>query len=169
MASTAWRPGWWYSFVPGENAPGGNALRQRIENCREDEIVRIDDEHVTEPGVKGGPVRQGFETLISQDPDAVWTESCNCVTRYGVPVDASPRIRPMALFDPRNPPGGAGGGVGRTDIEITNFIGVFIESVEVSGGNVAVWARFIEYMGVEPAPDWSPATGPLVRVLRIVE
>lgn len=185
QAANAWEPGWWYAFVPGGGPPAQPTLYSNIIGC-DDEVFSLGDDHNTQPGV-GSAAGPGFRCLIAGDPDAYWDGTCNCVRRpNGDVVTDSPRIRPLALFDPRDPPSS-----GRSPLTLTNFVGVFIESVTPAaggtngpGGNscpygggtgggggasqLSVWVRFIEYTGVVPADQWSNA-GPIVRVLRLVE
>ena len=162
------QPGWWYAFVPHDVSPGADALRDRILGCPDDDIHRFGDEMdvETEPGAMAGPVRQAFEDLIDEDRYARWDERAECVTRGdGVclsPGD-TPRIRPMVLFDPSTPPE-----QGRSTFTIMNFVGVFIERIEHSGGQVDVYARFLEYQGLEPPDEWHDGDAPL-RIVRIVE
>lgn len=92
--------------------------------------VRIGDILTTETGNMTGPTRQGVDYLISLDPSArlvtgpngrmyVWSD------RY--PPNESPRIVPIALFDPTDPPGN-----GRTTFRVANIGAFFIASVSGS-------------------------------------
>ncbi len=161
-------PSWWYAMaVPG--GTGANWMRDWIQGCPDPSFVaQIGQSIDVEPGAMVGPVRQGFQNLIAQDSNAIWNSSANggrgCVTDRGSSVcRGSPRIKPILMFDPNDyPPSG------RRSVPVTNFAGLFIDRVEGGGSNLQVVARFVEYVELFPADEWS-ASGPLARVLRIVE
>lgn len=163
------QPGWWYPFRL-EGGQGANEMREAIRGCVDESRYQFGDdlEVDTEPGAMAGPVRQGFEDLIDQDPDAYWDTNLNnrqgCVSRDGrTCVSDSPRIRPLAMFDPRDYPD-----LGMKPFNITNFVGVFVEDVVQAGGGVEVQVRFLRYTGFEPAEEWTD-DDTFLRILRIVE
>jgi hypothetical protein len=152
--------------VPG--GTGANWARDWIQGCPNPSLdVELEQDISVEPGAMVGPIRQGFENLIGQDPTAQWVQRANggdgCVTSGDLICRGSPRIKPLIMFDPNDYPVS-----GRRDVPATNFVGVFVDRIEGSGPNMAIVVRFIEYVDVNPADEWS-ASGPLVRVLRIVE
>jgi len=161
-------PSWWYAMaVPG--GTGANWMRDWIRGCPNPAMMVELGQNVTvEPGAMVGPVQQGFRDLISQDSNAVWNGAANggrgCVTSAGsMECRGSPRVKPILMFDPNfYPPSG------RRDVPVTNFAGVFVDRLEGGGGNLQIIVRFIEYVDINPAEVWS-ASGPMVRVLRIVE
>ncbi len=164
------QPSWWYAFcLPGGNC-GANTMRDAIQGCLSDDRYTFGEEMdvETEPGAMAGPVRHGFEHLIDQDPDARWSDSLNngegCVTRDGQScVSSSPRIRPMVLFDPSQPPE-----LGRSTFTIMNFVGVFIERTQGGGAAFQVDVRFMQYTALEPPDEWYDSDTTL-RMIRIVE
>ena len=160
-------PSWWYAMaVPG--GTGANWMRNWIQGCPNPSLaVELGQTVSVEPGAMVGPVRQGFQNLIAQDSPARWEPGANggrgCVTSGDGVCRGSPRIKPILMFDPNfYPPSG------RRDVPITNFAGVFVDRVMTGGGGFSVIVRFIEYVDINPAEEWS-ASGPMVRVLRIVE
>lgn len=154
----AHQSGWFFAFrIPGSG--GGSDFSGNISGCADPGLLwEIGMEVTTEPGNMQGPTRAGFQDLILADPGARWDTGCGCVT--GSAFASSPRIRPVALFDPSAPPAS-----GSSTFRITNFLGVFVE--ELQGGDV--WVRLLETSGVGSADSWVPVPGPLAYTLRIVE
>ena len=166
------QPGWFFAVALDD--PGADAMRDAISGCFDNFVYEYGDDIDTEPGVMAGPVRHGFNDLIDKDPSARWNQSLNegagCVTRDGENcISSSARIRPMALFDPRFPPP-----QGRSTLTIQNFIAVFVEEVNQTGGGqggggqVEVIVRFLDFTGLEPAAEWHDVDT-MLRMLRIVE
>lgn len=112
----------------------------------------------TQPSDHEVDIAFGARYLIEADPAARWDHTCRCVVGSAFPV--SPRIRPIALFDPRNPPP-----PGSSPLEISGFAGVFVESV--TGNQVQV--RLVNYAGLNPSETLGPLAGSLARVLRLVD
>jgi hypothetical protein len=163
------QPGWWYPMDFGSGAnPNTDGVGAWITGCPHPNLsAELGEDMNVENGNMVGPIGRAFDELIAQDPNARWEQSANdengCVT-YGDGVcRGSPRIKPVLMFDPNYYPG-----TGKNTVTITNFVGVFVDRRLGNGGNIQVIVRFVEYVDVNPAEVWS-ASGPLVRVLRIVE
>ena len=86
-------------------------------------------------GVKNGPTQQGVADLIALDRSATWntltnsvtggcTTAGNCRTTNPLGIDISPRIVPIALFDPQAySDGGFNGNGGMA--RVVNMLGLF--------------------------------------------
>jgi len=90
-------------------------------------------------GVKQGPTVQGVADLIAYDPGATWDSGTNSVTGgctsagtcstanpLGIPI--SPRIVPIALFDPGSYAAGGFNGNGGM-ARVINLLGFFVEGM----------------------------------------
>jgi len=160
-------PSWYYPWRPPGQA-GGDDYRTNINSCVDPSISYSVGQWVdAEPGNMVGPTKQGFEDLISQDPDDVWNSLQNCVTLSADRLSAeggvckhSKRVRPVPMFDPSNGPGD-----GAKPFQFTNFAGVFIEGIQ--GNNII--ARWIGYRGLAPAAVGGPTAGPQFKVLQLIE
>lgn len=155
----ATHPGWFFPFrIPGTQ--GGADYRESICSCQGEGIEWGDELVVeTEPGNMIGPTKQGFSCLIDKDPSAIWDDQKKCVT-HGGGCEWSDRIRPMVLFDPGDKPD-----PGKKPFNVSNYVGVFVESIE---GN-DIWVRFVKYMGVNPSDEDVTVPGPVVQTIRLVE
>jgi hypothetical protein len=97
-------------------------------------------------GVKAGPTQQGVSNLIGYDPTAYWDTSTNsvaggctaagtCRTQNPLGIDISPRIVPLALFDPAsyatlaNAQGGVGCSGNGCMARVMNLLGFFVEGM----------------------------------------
>lgn len=167
FGASAWSPGSWHGFVPGDSDPSASTISGIVASPRVDEVVRIGDVLGTTAGTLGPGVLSALLDIIALDPLAYWSEPCGCVARSGVRVDSSPRIRPIPLIDPRTPPGTGGGGL--SDLRVTNVAGVFLEQVQDLGTSTIVFIRLMDHLGVDPLEELPVDGEQLVRVLRIVE
>ena len=108
----------------GDPISGADAVREWIEGCLDASItVSIGDQLQIEPGAMTGPVNQGLNNLIAQDPLAQWDPVTNTVINSAFPV--SPRIIKAAAFDPRV--GREDCGPGRECVTVVKLFVVFIE------------------------------------------
>lgn len=124
----------WYGLYSVNGDRGGNAIREQIGKAEcDDTPLSVGHVVTNEPGAKTGPVKQGMDELVGHDPDAYWNESTGTVegSIYGDNWISSPRIGRIALFNPADAPQ-----PGRQDIEISNFITVFIEGFDDDGNLV---------------------------------
>lgn len=132
----------------GDPVTGADAVRENIAGCTgsNDTLVEPGDELLLEPGNSAGPVKQGVNDLLGEDPYAYWDSSRNAVegSVYDDPMD-SPRVALMAFYDPRQPPIS-----GRNSIYVYELGAFFIEGVD-GQGNVS--ARFINAVAVDPDPS----------------
>lgn len=168
-------PGWYFPWTPfGEEAvlgddPGGAEYRSRFTGCMNGNYG-IGDDVYTEPGAMIGPTKQGFEELIALDPSAAWSTSQNCVVRAGSCVSASPRIKPVPLFDPTLPPD-----AGRKEFTISNIGYIFVEGEQTVAGMGKVYVG--RWLGGTLAPGGGggeggggggPTEEPLPRTLKLI-
>jgi hypothetical protein len=115
------------------NYSGANAYRTNMCNCNNAE-VRTGVDYQVDGGTQVGPINQGTNDLISQDPNATWDPLHNVVvnSRF-TPWYNSPRVVKIGLYAP----GSAGSG----RIRFVRFMSVFIESQ--SGTQAPIEARFL--------------------------
>ena len=186
-------PGWTLpvQLPDGEGGyvSGANEYSNAIKHCIGNP-VSIGDYLPTETGVMVGPTRQGTETdadsLINQDPTAVWNTSTLSVDNSCAPgcADFSPRIVPVAIFDmdefqwrtagnnwttPWIPGVGPGTGTGFSCpaggrcVRVTSIIGFFVE--RMIGQDVP--GRVVKYPGEFTAGAGGPAT-PFLTTIQLI-
>nr|MBA3585283.1 hypothetical protein [Gemmatimonadota bacterium] len=118
-------PSWYYLWAYG--GPGGANVRDNIRNrCDNDDVVSTGEGYDTQTGNLHGPVKQGINDLIAMDPDAAWSDACDCVVnsvhadwRQSERIGIIPVFHPGRVFKPGNKP-----------IEFSTFIGLFFEGVQ---------------------------------------
>jgi Flp pilus assembly protein TadG len=136
---------------------GANCFRDAIEGC--DGVTRVVGESVdTEMGEMVGPVTQGVNRLIAQDPAAEWYPAgtsfpgglqCpdygGCVYSPANGVNASPRIVPVPVMNPdtymQDPNG-------MSSVTIMNLMGLFIVGMEGSGPTARLIGRIVPAPGI---------------------
>jgi hypothetical protein len=188
----------WTSTIQLPDAPcgggGGAAYECNITQCNRT-IVGIATESQTcpsrnesvgcvrvEPGVMQGPTVHGVKELIAQDSNASWNTSTNsisggCTAAGDCPGGISPRVVPLALYDPKlYVASGCGGSTCIT--KVVNMIGFFLEGmcpdVSLDPGNdcgkfpqKTVVGRILMYPsigGVSPVED----TASFLQVIHLV-
>ncbi|MGI9625729.1 MAG: pilus assembly protein TadG-related protein [Longimicrobiales bacterium] len=144
-----------------EPRAGAQWVRQNIANCNSCPIgIGPDYVAETQPG-NDAAIKDELLALRAEDPNAVWDTQCNCVTGSNFTnVHDSPRVRPIAFFDP------TGIVQGQSQVEFTNLAWIFIEGGGTDPPDFAVYARF---MGTVNGGEEGPLTGPLVQYLRLIE
>lgn len=122
----------------------------------------------TEPGNKAA-LKDEMEALIDRDRNAYWDDGCNCIrgSRFGdhqSAVEHSPRVRVIALWDPRT-----GFGMhGREEIVFNNFARVFVEGGGMEPPEFQIYGRFLgRVSGYGKPPD--DGGGTLISHLRLVK
>ena len=151
-----------YYPVGAGDLTGGSGYGDHISLCPDEaRTFTLDDLISTDANGMVGPTRQGFQDLIDLDRSALWDPAQQCVVDVlGGPCRGSPRIRPIALFDPTdamNP--------GVSPARIKNFAGVFVDRIQ---GN-QVLLILAGYSGVQPAGVGGQTMPTLFKVLRLVE
>ena len=113
-------------FFPIALPPNGGAAwyEQNIPGCWPS-VAQIGDLIPSEPGNMVGPTTAGTQTLIDRDPGAYWDAGANRVMSN---LSPSPRIVVIPVYDPMVYDSARA--QGRTDIQISNFVGFFIESLQ---------------------------------------
>ena len=159
-------------FNPGGNETGAASYRANICNCNTSPIA-LNTPYPIKTGNMLGPTAQGVGELIDMDKNARWDPSWtdpetgqrgrisyNGQSPYADNPMGSPRVIKVAMYDPTqiDKPG-------MQDIKFNNFALFFIE--EQKNQKDPITGRFLFYVSGEDAPG--PSTGPLVRVLRLVE
>jgi hypothetical protein len=90
-------------------------------------------------GVRTGPTDKGVKTLVDRDPSATWnsttnsvdggcTASKNCYSVNPARLDVSPRIVPIAMFNPQAYHDQGGNGT-NGEIQVVNLLGFFVEGM----------------------------------------
>lgn len=126
-----------YNPVAAPGGVGGNWYRENIRACQpESQTVSVGDDLLMEPGNMQGPTRQGIQDMLAEDPGAYWDQATMSIrgSRHEDPMN-SPRVRPLAIFDPLQPPTS-----GRTTTVVLQLGAFFVEGVDQHG---TVTARFI--------------------------
>ena len=147
-------------FFPIALPPNSGAAwyEQMISGCWPD-VAEIGDLVPGEPGNMVGPTNAGTQALIDRDPNAYWDAGSRRVVSS---LSPSPRIIVLPVFNPDVYDSARS--QGRTDIEISNFVGFFIESLSAGGvvGRVVPTTGLLR--GGTPAPP-----GAFLRAIRLVE
>lgn len=146
--------------LPG--SVGGADYRNNIANCNTD-IVSIGDFMTPETGNMTGPTKQGTSDLVAKDPGAYWDDTCNCVkgSAYGV----SPRIGVVPLYNPQVYATGQQSGKSQPALQVTNYLGFFIEGVDAAG---EVTGRIVPITGLLNKNIGNP-DGAFPRFIRLVQ
>jgi Flp pilus assembly protein TadG len=119
-----------------------------------------------ETGNMVGATQQGTSALIASDQNAHWDSVCACVkgsdtSRYKV----SPRIRPVPLYDPVVYANDQHSGKSQPTLQIVNFLGVFVDSVDNQGAVTA----YITKIGGHVLPGGGPSPiGGFARAIMLV-
>ena len=114
---------------------GSDDVRNAIAHCTPGPPMGYGDDYVHKPGMQTGPVLQGIEELIAQDPDVTFEQ-----VRNG---RKSPRVRAIPLFDPYYYDTGTAGGR-NASLKFVNYLGFFI--VGMNGNEVI--GRIVPIAGV---------------------
>jgi len=166
----ALEPGFFYPWRIGEST-GAADYKANIYGCNTS-VVELGTPYTIENGNMVGPTRTAFDSLIALDPGAVWDATIpvgggkyGSVTgsSYGNWLD-SPRVIPVGLFDPNQIAEiqGSGG----LEITFNNIALMFLEGFVGSGAQAPLKAHFL-YFATGSGPG--PVTGPLVKILQLVE
>jgi len=154
-----------YNPYDPPGSTGANDYSNNIDHCNTS-ILKIGDSLVPETGNMVGPTSDGVNALVAEDPNAVWDTNCKCVTgsdpKYG---GQSPRIGRVPLYDPNVYATGQQSGKSQPQLQVTNYLGFFIEGVD-GGGNVT--GRITPIGGLYDA-NAGPATGAFPVVIRLVK
>jgi hypothetical protein len=153
-------------FALALDGTGGSVYRDTIVSGSQNP-VDIGDRVTLEPGNKVGPTRQGASALINADPHSSWNAAKNLPESNLYSADDgswmnSPRVVRIPIYDPE-----IALSQGRSDMAIAGFAGFWIEDIGTQG---TVTGRYVQLPAVgEAGPVPGPASGPIVRVLRLVE
>jgi Flp pilus assembly protein TadG len=164
-------PGFFYPFRIG-TSNGGNDYRNNINSCNP-ATTFVGTGYTPETGDLVGPTMQGITDLTNSDPNATWVPPAYVgnVLQPGTGIVTgsnqtnwldSPRVIKVALFDPNQ----IASQHGNTPIIFNNIALLFLQGIQGNGPNRTVVARFLYYA---KGNGGGPVTGPLVKVLRLVE
>ena len=158
--------GWFFPWRIGEST-GAQDYKANITGCNPEAQLGVP--YDVEPGNMVGPTIQAFGEVIARDPGAFWNESLDG-GKGGVDGSSfgdwrnSPRVLPVALFDPNQIAGIQSGG--NLSLTFNNFALYFVEGFIGSGQQAALKGRFLYYA---TGSGVGPVTGPLTRILQLVE
>lgn len=147
--------------LPGST--GASDYRQNIAQCNT-AIVSIGDFLVPETGNMSGPTSQGTNDLVAEDPNAYWDTGCNCVK--GSAYTKSPRIGVIPLYNPTVYADGQQSGKSQPQLQVTNYLGFFIEGVDGAGN---VTGRITPIAGIYKSNLGPSPTGAFPKVIRLVQ
>ena len=157
-------------FCLALDGTGGSVYRDTIVNGGQTP-VKIGDAVTLEPGDKVGPTRQGVDDLINADSTSTWNAGKNLpesdvykITPQSgeTPWMDSPRVIRIPIYDPA-----AALIQGRSEMVIAGFAGFWIESIGQQG---TIIGRYVQMPALgEAGPTQGPSSGPVLRVLRLVE
>jgi hypothetical protein len=146
--------------LPGSIGP--TDYRNNIVRCNT-AVVQIGDYMTPEKRAMVVPMKEGTDALIATDPTAYWDTQCRCVK--GSAYTISPRVGVVPLYNPTVYAHSQHGGKGAAQLQITNYLGFFIESVTVDGD---ITGRITPITGLVKG-DAGPATGAFPRAIRLVQ
>jgi hypothetical protein len=157
--------GWFYPWRIGDSK-GANDYKDNITGCNPE--AHLGEPYDVEDGNMVGPTIQAFTDVIAKDPSAHWDPTLNggkggVVTSFG-DFRNSPRVVPIALFDPNQISGIKSGG--NLTLTFNNFALFFVEGFEGTGQQKPLKGRFLYYA---TASGVGPVVGPLSKILQLVE
>ena len=149
--------------MPGST--GGADYSNNISHCNT-AIITIGDFLTPETGNMVGPTKSGVDDLVAKDPTAYWDGTCNCVMNSAGKDPGSPRIGKVPLYNPMVYASGQQSGKSGPQLQVTNYLGFFVEGVTGSGD---VTGRITPIGGIKNGNG--PATGGAAfpKVIRLVQ
>jgi hypothetical protein len=158
--------GWFFPWRIGDSQ-GAQDYKDNITGCNPE--AHLGTPYAVENGNMVGPTIQAFNDVIAEDPGAHWDPTLNGGTG-GVDGSSegdwrnSPRVIPIALFDPNQIAGIRSGG--NLTLTFNNFALFFVEGFEGQGQQKPLKGRFLYYA---TGSGVGPITGPLTKILQLVE
>ena len=132
-------------------------------------VTSLGTPYDVENGNMVGPTRQGFDDLMAQDPGAIWNPSADN-GKGGITGSSfrdwrdSPRVIPIALFDPHQIAGIQSGG--SLSLTFNKFALFFVEGFIGNGNQAPLRGRFLYYA---TGSGTGPTVGPLTKILQLVQ
>jgi hypothetical protein len=175
IASLQQEPGHFFALDFGS---GAKTYREMIKgDCPDDTIlISAGDEIPLEPGNMVGPTIQAVKTdqdsLMNQDPTSGWNFDKNLPESDLYRIDDgtwmnSPRVVRIPIYNPEEVLK-----QGKSDMPVAGFAGFWVEDAIKEGGlQGTVIGRYIPLsaFGLSSGEDPGPESGPVLRVLRLVE
>jgi hypothetical protein len=158
--------GWFYPWRIGDSR-GANDYKDNIVGCNPEAHLGVP--YDVENGNMVGPTIDAFSQVIAEDQGAHWDPSLND-GKGGVDGSAygdwrnSPRVLPVALFDPHQIAGIQSGG--NLTLTFNNFALFFVEGFVGTGQQKPLRGRFLYYA---TGSGVGPVTGPLTKILQLVQ
>jgi hypothetical protein len=161
LQQPSWYAPWDMPQPGGGPATGADRYRENIATCNPS-IITVGVEYMEENGNMDGPTRQGTADLIALDPDAYWDVGDNVVagSAWDPAWEGTPRIGVVPTYHP-----GRVFTPGKKPIVFTNFVAVFIESVQGNGNNQKVYGRLLYPAGV----GGGEAVAPNLKFVRLIK
>jgi hypothetical protein len=159
--------GWFYPWRIGDSH-GASDYRNNITGCNP-EVSQLGVPYDLENGNMLGPTKQAFDDVIALDPSAHWDPSADggkgavVGSTYG-DWRNSPRVVPIALFDPNQIAGINSGG--NLKIQFNNFALFFVDGFEGNGNQAPLRGRFLYFA---TGSGTGPTIGPLTKTLQLVQ
>jgi hypothetical protein len=158
-------------FCLALDGTGGTVYRDTIVTGSQTPL-KINDSVTLEPGNMVGPTRQGTQALIDADPTSAWVGGDVQLPEsklYKIspqpgekPWMESPRVIRIPIYDPE-----VALAQGRSEMVVAGFAGFWIESI---GNQGTITGRYVQMPALgEAGPIQGPSSGPVLRVLRLVE
>jgi len=144
--------------------PGLNTRAEIESNCAE---AAVGDPVPYDNGSKTGPVRQGIDYLVQQDPGATWDQATKRVVGSSwSDWTESPRVVIVGLIDPIYWTANSSNTKPDPGSTFTNFARIFLLPNNPTGPPDNIHALFI---GTAPGGGGGPTGGPLVKILQLIE
>jgi Flp pilus assembly protein TadG len=153
-------------FALALDGKGGSVYRDTIVNGGQTPYS-VGDAITLEPGNNVGPTVQGTRDLMDADSGSAWNSAKNLPESDLYRIDDgswmnSPRVIRIPVYDPEIALHN-----GRKEMVVASFAGFWVESIQTQG---TVIGRFIPNRAFgNLGPNAGPATGPVLKVLRLVE
>lgn len=151
-------PGWWYLFNPDQDG-GASQLDEWVTGCQDPGDVIEKGQNITDKNGNNTSIVKAFEDLIALDPNATHVGG----EIVGGEGWSSPRLRSLPLFDPSSYQKQGS----NNNFDISNFAGVFVDSVVKSGGKKQVYGTIMNITGAIPQP--ADDADALAKFVQLVE
>lgn len=151
-------PGWWYLYNPDQSG-GASGLDEWVTGCQDPGDVVEKGQNITDKNGNNTSIVKAFEDLIALDPNAHYSDG----QIVGGEGWSTPRLRSLPLFDPSS----YVKTVDNSNFTISNFAGVFVDSVVKTGGTKQVYGTIVNITGA--IPQATDDDDSLAKFIQLVE